>query len=132
VANNLNFTGPKTLNNTSGMPQMISALTGWVKTIIYGFITQVIGTDGDRQSTVEYKSFQGTIQPLSVRSLSLKPEGQRSWSWKQIHSYSGDLNLRTQDLITIDNIQYKVMGVLNYSLNGFMEYHIVTDYVEQP
>jgi hypothetical protein len=132
MVNKLNFQGAKPLNSQSGLPSMSAAMAGWSKPLTLGIINQVISVDGDRQSTVEKVDFMGTIQPLSVKSLTLKPEGQRSWSWLQIHAETGSLNLRTQDLIIIDNVEYKVMGVLNYSRNGYMEYHVVTDYMDLP
>ena len=47
-----------------------------------------------------------------------------------IHVKSGSLNLMTGDKIKFNNKRYKVMGVKDYSLNGFVEYEIVRDYQE--
>ena len=128
MVSNLNFNGAKTLDKQSGLPTMGAALSGWAKNLTIGIVTQVVAPDGDSQNTVNNVNFMGMIQPLSIRALTLKPEGQRSWSWLQIHALSGTLNLKTQDLIIIDNVQYKVMGVFDYSRDGYREYHVVGDY----
>lgn len=118
----------KTLNNSNGMPQMHAAFVGWFSKITLGIITQTVDDDGNVSTTINNVSFDGTIQPLQTEDLELKPEGLRNWRWLQIHCFSGDLNLNNDDKITYKNIRYKIMGVKDYSLNGFIEYHSIQDY----
>ncbi len=115
------------LNLGSGMPQMGPAFQGWQKKITVVKITQTIvnGLTVDAEQTI---SFQGTIQPLSPKNLVLKPEGMRSWKWLQIHAFSGSLNLVDNDRIEYGGDRYKVMGLYDYSLNNFIEYHLVRDF----
>ena len=70
----------------------------------------------------------GVWQPLRTEQLMSKPEGQRSWEWVWIHAKSGELNLQTADKVIFNSKRYKVMGVKDYSLNGFVEYELVKDY----
>lgn len=113
----------KPLNMLSGMPQMSAAFMGWSKTITLKKRIQSVDSDGmvyDVNSTIVFK---GTIQPLSPKTIALKPEGQRAFTWLQIHALVGTLNLTVNDEIIYNGTKYKVMAVLDYSLNGFYEYH---------
>lgn len=117
----------KTLDQLSGMPQMGAAFAGWTKKISLVVIQQHIvnGFNQDYECSI---TFSGTIQPLTAKQLMLKPEGQRAWSWLQIHSLAGELNLNTEDRIIYNGVRYKVMGIWDYSLNNYIEYHVVRDF----
>jgi len=146
----------KPLNKSSGMPQMGAAFAGWAQTITIFKINQIVtdgfvkndngapyqfdqdgefneydvyGQDWDQKAKPVTKVvFQGVIQPLSPKAIALKPEGQRAWTWLQIHCFAGSLNLTTNDRIIYNGSRYKVMAVLDYSLNNYIEYHVVRDY----
>jgi hypothetical protein len=118
---------PAPLNQTSGMPQMRAAFAGWAKPITLNKRVQNV-TDGIINYTVTPYTFQGTIQPLSPKTIALKPEGQRAFTWLQIHALAGALNLDVDDQIVYNSQNYKIMAVLDYSLNNFIEYHAVQDY----
>ncbi|WP_299074738.1 hypothetical protein [uncultured Paraglaciecola sp.] len=120
----------KTLNNISGMPKMKAAFAGWFKSLTLQVVTQTID-EGFVTDDMESVTFKGTIQPLSKEELRLKPEGQRSWEWLQIHCLSGSLNLTTNDRICYNEKIYKVMALKDYSLNNYIEYHLVADYEEE-
>lgn len=111
----------------TGLPQMSNTLTGWESPLTLIKITQKM-INGDVVKTEEAIDFLGCWQPLRDEELQFKPENQRSWSWYWIHAKSGTLNLQTQDKIIFQDKRYKVMSVKDYSLNGFIEYHIVRDY----
>ena len=113
----------------SGMPNMAETLTGWETPLTLVKVSQSV-SDGDAVKTEQQIDFLGCWQPLRDEELQFKPENQRSWSWYWIHAKSGTLNLQTQDKIIFQNKRYKVMGVKDYSLNGFIEYQVVRDYEE--
>lgn len=121
----LNFNKNRTL--TCGFPQVDEVLTGWETSITLVKITQSIN-EGDKVTTETNITFQGVVQPLRTEQLMSKPENMRSWEWLWIHAKSGSLNLHTGDKIRFNNKLYKVMGVKDYSLNGYVEYEIVKDY----
>lgn len=121
----LNFNKNRTL--TCGFPQVDEVLTGWETSITLVKITQSIN-EGDKVTTETNITFQGVIQPLRTEQLMSKPENMRSWEWLWIHAKSGGLNLHTGDKIRFNNKLYKVMGVKDYSLNGYVKYEIVKDY----
>ena len=127
----LNFNKPKSLNALSGMPQMNMTLTGWQVPLVLEKVTQNI-VDGLAVFDTQKINFQGVWQPLRDEELQFKPEGQRSWEWIWIHAVAGTLNLETADKVIFNQKRYKVMSVKDYSLNGFIEYHLVRDYEESP
>lgn len=118
---------PKTLSQYSGMPQMNAAFAGWMSKITIIVITQVI-VDGFPVDTEEKVFFQGVVQPLSPRQIELKPEGERSWTWLQIHCLAGSLNLEPNNKIIFNGKRYKIMANNDYSLDNYMEYHAILDY----
>lgn len=116
------------LNQISGMPQINPAFSGWQTPITLIKITQVTDSNGIVTNNQTSMTFQGVIQPLSPQQVMLKPEGQRAWTWLQIHCFSGPQNLTTNDLVTYNGIEYKIMGVLDYSLDNYIEYNLIKNY----
>lgn len=115
--------------NLSNMPNMADTLTGWESNLTLVKIVQSI-IDGDVVQTMQEIDFMGVWQPLKDEQLQFIPEGQRSWSWYWLHAKAGTLNLQTQDKIIFNGKRYKVMSVKDYSLNGYIEYQLVADFME--
>lgn len=126
----LNFRKARSLKALSGMPQMATTLSGWKVPLELVKITQSID-EGDVTLNERKIQFEGVWQPLKDKQLALKPEGQRSWEWIWIHAVAGSLNLNTADKVIFNNKRYKVMGLKDYSLNGFIEYELVRDYTDE-
>lgn len=112
----------------SGMPNMSQTLNGWEVPLTLVRIIQDVD-EGDLVYKEERYNFMGVWQPLRDEQLELKPEGQRSWEWVWIHAKSGALNLETADKVIFQNKIFKVETKKDYSLNGFVEYHLCRDYV---
>lgn len=123
----LNFNKNRTLQ--TGLPQMANTLNGWEVPLTLEKIQQKI-IEGDKIETTEKINFLGVFQPLKQDQLQSKPENFRSWSWYWIHCKSGTLNLQTGDKIIFQNERYKVMGLKNYDLYGYIEYEVIRDYEE--
>ena len=115
------------LNQIVNMPNMSNTLNGWKNALTLFVVTQTIVNGFPTDSRVEF-SFEGVVQPLAPEAIKLKPEGQRSWNWLQIHVTSGDLDLKNNDIIEFNNVQFKVMAKKDYALNGYIEYHVVKDF----
>lgn len=106
---------------------MSAAFAGWfTKITLLKHVEKVV--NGFVQKNDIPISFRGTIQPLSARAIALKPEGQRSWTWLQIHCLATAVELIPGDQLTWNENLYKVMELKDYSLNGYIEYHIVKDF----
>lgn len=117
----------KPFNQTSGMPKMGAAFRGWLATVTLKKIVQTV-VDGMVTDTETLIRFKGVVQPLDPEQINMKPEGQRSFEWLQINCFSGSNNLTTNDRIVYNSIAYKIMGVFDYTQNGYIEYHAVRDY----
>ena len=115
------------LNEISGMPQIAAAFQGWFQAITLVRRKQIVNF-GLVQYQDQSVTFQGTIQPLSPKMIALKPEGQRAFTWLQIHAKAGTLNLDVDDRVVFAGKQFKIMALLDYSLNGFIEYHAIEEY----
>ena len=111
----------------SGMPNMANTLNGWEVPLTLVRIIQDID-EGDLVYTEERINFMGVWQPLRDEQLELKPEGQRSWEWIWVHAKAGELNLETADKVIFQNKIYKVETKKDYTLNGFVEYHLCRDF----
>lgn len=118
----------KTLDQYSGMPQISDAFAGWLNTITLILITQLVSNNGFVSEVETPVTFEGVIQPLSPKSLILKPEGERAFEWLQIHCPSGSLTLQPKDKIICNGKRYKIMAQNDYNLDNYVEYHAIFDY----
>ena len=111
----------------SNMPDVSDGLGDWQERICLLLRTEQV-VDGLVVNSDRKLVFYGCWQPLSPRALSLKPEGQQSWTWIQLHCQARSTNLMTNDRVVYNGDLYKVMALIDYSLNGYVEYHLVRDY----
>lgn len=118
----------KKLNQISAMPQMEAAFSGWAIQITLVVISQIVDANGFVTNSERNISFEGTVQPLEPNKIMLKPEGQRSFEWLQIHCLDRNANLNTNDRIVYNSQKYKIMAKNDYSLNNYVEYHAIQDY----
>jgi hypothetical protein len=128
-----NFTRNRTIQSAmeSGMPQMGHVLDGWEVPLTLVKIIQDV-SDGELvYSEIRY-NFMGVWQPLRTEQLLLKPEGERSWTWIQLHVKSNaDVALETADKVIFRNELFKVIEKKDYTLNGYIEYQLCKDYVNE-
>lgn len=118
------------LNKISGMPQMTRAFGGWQSQITMAKRCQIVLNGLVRNEDTQF-SFKGTVQPLTDRAIALKPEGQRAFTWLQVHCFSGPIAVTTNDRVVYNARVFKVMAIRDYTLNGFIEYHLVEDFQER-
>ncbi len=72
-------------------------------------------------------NFQGSIQPFTERQLLLRPEGQRAWTWFTLFA-DPVLTLQVDDVVLYLGKQTRVMSRQDFSLYGYVTYHLVQDY----
>ena len=108
------------------VPNVGEALIEWFQPMVFKIVTKAVVNYQAVETAVEV-SFRGVFQPFSDRQLLLKPEGERAWSWYWIHS-DPSLMLDVDDVIEYQGKNYRVMSLKNYSLYGYMDYHVITDY----
>jgi hypothetical protein len=106
------------------MPRFRSAIfSRWSKSITLVKITESI-VNFEKQTVKQPITFKGVIQPLKAQELQAKPLDMRSYKWLQIHTTT-QLALSDSEQIIYNGITYKILGVYDYMLNGFYEYHCV-------
>lgn len=118
----------KKLNQITAMPQMKAAFAGWTYAISLQVVTQEVRDNGFVDNTESSINFKGVIQPLQPNKIMLKPEGQRSFEWLQIHCLDRNVDLSTNDRIIYNDRKFKVMAKNDYGLNNYIEYHAIEDY----
>lgn len=106
---------------------MRAAFAGWMQKITFVVRTQQV-VDALVTSVDKNVTFRGTLQPLNPKAIMLKPEGQRAWTWFQLHCQSPGARFNVNDQVIYDGRKFKVMAENDYSLNGYFEYHLVQDY----
>lgn len=115
------------LNASTGtVPNVSDAMLDWFQPMTFGVVTTTVQNFQSVQVQTDF-SFMGVIQPLTERQLMLKPEGQRAWSWFLLHA---DISLRLEvdSVVNYLGKQYRVMSNKDWSLYGYLEYHLVTDW----
>lgn len=118
----------RNLNAISGMPQMNAAFSNWDVALLLVHITQQI-IDGFVRDIPHEIPFHGVVQPLSPKQIALKPEGERAWTWLQVHvQASSPVKLTPNDRFLYNCVAYKVMARLDYTADNYIEYHAVQDY----
>lgn len=118
------------ISQMNNMPKVHAAFRGWESDVVLTIITQT-NVDGFVQNVEKEIKFRGTVQPLKAQEIQLKPEGQRSFEWLQIHAQAGDTNLNTNDRIRYFGRDFKIMALNDYTANGFIEYHAVKDFEDE-
>lgn len=109
-----------------GLPSMSSALCSLFQPMVFTTIQKTRKNFKIIEIPTE-TNFKGVWQPLSAQQLNMKPEGQRAWSWFQLHSCT-TLVLNPDDVVKYEETQYRVMSKTDYSKYGYYEYHLVLDY----
>lgn len=112
--------------NTGTVPDLGEVLNTWYQPMIFTKVTKEVENFQNVEVALNVY-FRGLWQPFNPRKLSMKPEGQRSWSWFTVHSDT-TLVLHPDEVVKYLGTQYRVMGVYDYSLYNYFEYELVQDY----
>lgn len=111
----------------SNLPNLSNPITKWFQDISFVYVSKsIVNFEVVEIETV--KSFVGVVQNLDSKQLQIKPEAQRSWSWKMIHCLP-DLVLDVDDIIIYKDDRYRVMNIRDFKEYGYLEYHIVKDFI---
>ena len=108
-----------------GFPNVGSALLGTFRPIT---MQQKISTVKDGQVTNVLRPIytSGVIQPMT-EDLDLKAEGNRSWEWWSLWSVPS-LELATDDVVIIADVQYKVMRRWAWAHYGYKKFARITGF----
>lgn len=104
-------------------PAVDEAFAGWDLGLQFKIVTKT-AVDGELVETpTETKWFRAVLEPVLLRELKIKPEGQRAWQW--YHLYSTEV--LDIDAIILDekNKKYRVMSTEDWSLtSGYTKYEL--------
>lgn len=111
--------------NSGTVPNVSGALHGWMQPMTFTRVTTTIVDFQAREVGVDF-SFMGVWQPFTAKQLQILPEKERSRSWFTLHAELGVV-LDTDEVVKYLGIQYRVMEKIDYTIYGYVEYHLVQD-----
>lgn len=117
-------------NAALGLPSMRGTLAGWFRPLVLGKITKSV-VDFEIREAIKELRCMGVIQPFGPNQLRLKPEGQRSWEWKMLHT-TPDVHLENDERFKIAGVPYRVMSNSDYSEYGYRSYELIQDFTKAP
>ena len=116
------------LNAKAGtVPQMEGALKGWYQPMIFIPIGKFLDS-GFVQETGTPINFRGVLTPYKPTQLEIKKQGQRKWKWWSLIATT-ELQLTVDDALAYLNNQMRCMSSEDWSLEGFMKYVLIQDYL---
>lgn len=115
------------VTDANSQPFMDAAFSGWTRPLVFLLLREEI-IDGLVKEVATRIDCKGVVQPLEARKLYLKPEGQRSWTWLEVHVTGQQSPLKNNDRIGYLGKKYKVMALLDYTQNNYTELHLVEDF----
>lgn len=115
----------------SNLPDLSGVVFSWAVPLSFSKVTQTVILTGDNRGeileTSKLYKFEGVWQPLSPKTINLKPVEVRAFSWFLLHCpISIDFNIN--DIVRFEGKNYKVMSKFDWHLNKYIEYHLVLDY----
>lgn len=114
--------------NSGTMPDVSGAIYDYFQKMLFEKITKSVVNSQNVEVTTPLYTL-GLWQPMKVQMIAMKPEGQRKWKWFILHAAPALANaLFPDDVINYLGVQYRVAEKFDWSLNGYVEYHIVDDY----
>lgn len=113
---------------SGGLPNMRNTLNNWFQSVTFNRVSKVVVNFELIEAETPF-SFIGNVQPLPIRQLALKPEGQRSWRWITVWSTT-DLLLNTDEIIAYKDFKYRVMAKFDWASSGYIEYHCCEQFIE--
>lgn len=112
----------------SNMPKVGSLAISMFSDVLTLVKNRQTMSEGDVVTVQTKTAFKGAIQPLQAKQIEMKPIGQRAWSWWQIHCVASVKDVTVNDSIIFQKKTYKVMEVMQYERNGYIEYHVVEQF----
>lgn len=112
--------------DTGTVPDVGGAMLDWFQPMSFGVVTTTVVAGRAKQVVVD-TTFRGVVQPLRTRDLQLKPEGQRAWTWLEVHAQPV-LALNVDDIIIYRGFQCRVMAKENFTIYGYIRYELVQDW----
>lgn len=123
------FAGSKKFSELSGnAPQIKVAISRWSQSYTVTRIIQELDDNGYIKEVKTDDELNGFWQPFSDEDLQLLPEGQRNWRWFSFHVQGVHEHLKYEEIVTIKDVDYRVMSIADFSDENYVEYRLVRNY----
>lgn len=112
------------------LPNLSNAVRAWSQRLEFVVVSKDIENFEINENYI-VRRVLGTKQPLKAQTLAIKPEGQRSWKWFELH-LTPQVTINVDDLILFGGKdQYRVMAKEDFSEYGYVRYEIAQGF-EKP
>lgn len=108
------------------VPDVSGALKDWFQPLSFDVVVKTTAGFQVVETTTPVL-FEGLIQPFTDRQLSLRPEGERAWTFFKLWA-DPVLTLQVDDVVIFNGKQTRVMARKDYALYGYVEYSLCQDW----
>ena len=120
------YASKKSISESPDLPDVSSGIQMYLQTLQIGLVHKQ-NTNGYLEEFINTFRTQGVIQTLSPAQLAMKPEGQRTWQWRKLHT-TPELKLKLDDIIIVHKIRYRVMDMEDNRQYGVSSFDLQEDY----
>ena len=113
-------------SGSSPLPNVSNVVRSYLQDVILQK-RKITNIDYNNTITIDFEVVaRAVVQPLTPQKLDIKPDGQRSYEWQQMHVPEEYLNnsVSTGDYISYEGKQYTIMNDLGYNHYGCKIFHI--------
>ena len=122
----INACRKSTKSLASGLPDVGAAIMEILQPVKASYIQKQQIAGYTQEVLIEIET-SVSIQSINPESLKMLPEGQRSWDTNTIYALS-NLNLKTDEVFTIDGTNYRILSRTDWKEYGFIEYNVIEDH----
>lgn len=109
------------------VPYLAGALKGWTKKTTVKIVTKSV-VDHEVSESTSTVTLDINKQPMPAWKVNKKPEDQRTWIWWSFIIQKPSVLLKTDDIVTIDSTNYRIMAGNNWVDSGFQKCEAIEDY----
>lgn len=106
------------------MPGMRGTLQGWFRAFTAKRVLIQHEEDGTVTTQLLPVNTSGVMQPSEFEELDIQLGGDRSWVYWTLHC-TPELRMETNDQVLIRDMNFRVLGRKDYTINGYIEYRLV-------
>ncbi len=110
------------------IPYVANALNGWTHNVRCQKVTKE--NNYGKITIVKSSPFilDMCIQPIPQEKINRQVYGNRSWKYKSLW-VKGKPDLKTDDVIFVNDRNYRIETIIDWSEGGYMNYDVEEDYI---
>lgn len=113
------------------VPYLAGALKGWTRPLQVLVLTRSV-VDHQVVETPVLITLDINYQPMPAATVNRKPEEQRTWKWWTLLVKEPNTTLKTDDIITIGPLTFRIQSSNDWTTSGFSAYEAIEDFTPPP